>query len=92
MACPCSSTNISLVPQVVGVTASPCVGKEALAGAVRGSSTTATVKAVSSLAAAFRLVQIEKCSQGVRCLQALRHDLHQGQRGKIMMDANNTMK
>ncbi|XP_050688042.1 metabotropic glutamate receptor 5-like [Eriocheir sinensis] len=63
--------------EVVGVPASPCVGREALAGAVRGSSTTATVKAVSSLAAAFRLVQIEKCSQGVRCLQALRHDLHQ---------------
>ncbi|XP_068246040.1 metabotropic glutamate receptor 2-like [Palaemon carinicauda] len=39
-------------------------------------SATATVKAVSSLAAAFRLVQIERCSTGVHCLEALRQDLH----------------
>lgn len=65
--------------QVVGTTASPCIGREALERVVRGSSTTATVKAVSSLAAAFHLVQIEKCSEGIRCLQALRHDLHQGE-------------
>ncbi|KAG0720761.1 Metabotropic glutamate receptor 3 [Chionoecetes opilio] len=64
--------------QVLGMPASPCVGKEALMRVVEGSSTTtATVKAMSSLAAAFRLVQIEKCSQGVRCLEALREDLHQ---------------
>lgn len=63
--------------EVLGVSASPCVGKEDLTRVVQGSSTTATVKAVSSLAAAFRLVQIEKCSKGVRCLEALRHDLHE---------------
>lgn len=44
-----------------------------------GAPTTATVKAVSSLAAAFRLVQIERCSTGVHCLQALRQDLHEGE-------------
>nr|XP_053649824.1 uncharacterized protein LOC128700567 [Cherax quadricarinatus] len=44
---------------------------------VNSNLTTATVKAVSSLAAAFRLVQIERCSTGVHCLQALRQDLHQ---------------
>ncbi|CAL4112642.1 unnamed protein product, partial [Meganyctiphanes norvegica] len=41
-----------------------------------GSQATATVKAVSSLAAAFRLVQIEKCSRGEHCLQAIGENLH----------------
>ncbi|XP_042215328.1 uncharacterized protein LOC121861543 [Homarus americanus] len=53
------------------------LGIKELANLVSGSPTTATVKAVSSLAAAFRLVQIERCSTGVHCLQALQDDLHQ---------------
>lgn len=45
---------------------------------------TATVKAVSSLAAAFRLVQIERCSAGVHCLEALRQDLHKDVLGALL--------
>ncbi|KAK7075062.1 hypothetical protein SK128_013991 [Halocaridina rubra] len=45
---------------------------------------TATVKAVSSLAAAFRLVQIEKCSAGAHCLEALRHDLYKDILGALL--------
>ncbi|XP_066957972.1 metabotropic glutamate receptor 2-like [Macrobrachium rosenbergii] len=58
-------------PKVIGTpsSASPLSAKD-------DASATATVKAVSSLAAAFRLVQIERCSTGVHCLEALRHDLH----------------
>ncbi|XP_063848510.1 uncharacterized protein LOC135093302 [Scylla paramamosain] len=63
--------------EVLSVSASPCVGKEELARLVQGSTVTATVSAVSSLAAAFRRVQIKKCSEGVHCLEVLWHDLHQ---------------
>ncbi|MPC27329.1 hypothetical protein E2C01_020501 [Portunus trituberculatus] len=63
--------------EVLSVSASPCVSKQELAQLVQGSTVTATVSAVSSLAAAFRRVQIKKCSKGVHCLEALWHDLHQ---------------
>ncbi|XP_071527239.1 uncharacterized protein [Panulirus ornatus] len=66
-------------PEALQLSSSLCsqLGLKELAKLVSGSPTTATVKAVSSLAAAFRLVQIERCSTGVHCLQALRHGLHQ---------------
>ncbi|KAK3865710.1 hypothetical protein Pcinc_028696, partial [Petrolisthes cinctipes] len=63
-------------PEALQDPSSPCLGKSDLSRLVSESSTTSTVKAVSSLAAAFRLVQIERCSKGVHCLHALRHDLH----------------
>lgn len=69
-----------LIIQELQDSSSPCLGKSDLSRLVSESSTTATVKAVSSLAAAFRLVQIERCSKGVHCLPALRHDLHKGGR------------
>ncbi|XP_069991854.1 metabotropic glutamate receptor 2 isoform X1 [Penaeus vannamei] len=61
------------------VSDSPCsmLNADDVGRLVSGAPTTATVKAVSSLAAAFRLVQIERCSKGVHCLQALRQDLHE---------------
>lgn len=78
-----SHNILALISCVVSsqVSDSPCsmLNADDVGRLVSGAPTTATVKAVSSLAAAFRLVQIERCSKGVHCLQALRQDLHEGE-------------
>ncbi|XP_069158692.1 uncharacterized protein [Procambarus clarkii] len=75
----CDPEAVILPSSSSSASSAPCsrLSVEELTKSVSSSPTTATVKAVSSLAAAFRLVQIERCSTGVHCLDVLRHDLHQ---------------